>query len=56
MKVYESSTTKHFNKTPEIKIKNKRLIKSGFSIGKEFAVTYDKNKIILEIIQDKIIK
>jgi len=56
MKVYESSTSKYFIKIPEIKIKNRKLIKSGFSIGKEFAVTYDKNKIVLEIIQSRFIK
>ena len=55
MKVYESShqTKRDFSKVPQIKIKNYKLSQSGFSIGKEFKVTYSPNKIILEIIEDK---
>jgi len=55
MKVYESShqTKRDFTKVPQIKIKNYKLEKSGFAIGKEFKVTYSANKIILEIIDDQ---
>ena len=53
MKVYESShpTKRDYSKVPQIKIKNYKLGKSGFSIGKEFKVTYSLNKIILEVIE-----
>ena len=55
MKVYESShpTKRDFTKVPQIKIKNYKLNKSGFSIGKEFKVTYSQNKIVLEVIEDQ---
>ncbi len=55
MKVYESShpTKRDFTKVPQIKIKNYKLSKSGFSIGKEFKVTYSFNKITLEVIEDQ---
>ena len=55
MKVYESShpTKRDFSKVPQIKIKNYKLSKSGFSIGKEFKVTYGFNKITLEVIEDQ---
>jgi hypothetical protein len=56
MKVYETTNRKAIRKIPEIKIKNKKLIDSGFLIGKEFTVNYQKNKIILEIIQNKTIR
>jgi len=55
MKVYESShpNKQDYKKVPQIKIKNYKLVKSGFGIGKEFNVTYSKNKIVLEIIEDQ---
>ena len=55
MKVYESShqTKRDFSKVPQIKIKNYKLVKSGFYIGKEYKVTYSQNKIILEIVEDQ---
>ena len=55
MKVYESShpTRRDYTKVPQIKIKNFRLAKSGFEVGKEFKVIYSQNKIILEIIEDQ---
>jgi Toxin SymE, type I toxin-antitoxin system len=51
MKVYESShpTKGDFKRVPQIKIKNSHLEKSGFEIGKEFTVTYQQDKIILEL-------
>lgn len=57
MKVYESTHQKkwNFTRVPQIKIKNKKLEDSGFQIGKEFRITYSKNKIILEVIEDQII-
>ena len=53
MKVYESSrpTKRDYSKVPQIKIKNSSLARSGFNIGKEFKITYNQNKIILEIIE-----
>ena len=55
MKVYESrhQTKRDFSKVPQIKIKNYKLVKSGFDIGKEYKVTYSPNKIILEIDEDQ---
>ena len=55
MKVYESSypTKRDYSKVPQIKIKNSNLARSGFSIGKEFKITYSQNKIILEIIEQQ---
>ena len=55
MKVYESShqTKRDYSKVPQIKIKNYKLIKSGFDIGKVFKVIYSPNKIVLEIIEDQ---
>ena len=62
MKVYESihPTKRDFSgnpslweKVPQIKIKNYKLSKSGFRIGKEFKVTYSYNKIVLEVIEDQ---
>ncbi len=55
MKVYESShqTKRDFSKVPQIKIKNYKLTRAGFNIGKEFKVTYSPNKIVLEIIEDQ---
>jgi len=55
MKVYESShpTRRDYTKVPQIKIKNFRLAKSGFEVGKEFKVIYSQKKIILEIIEDQ---
>ena len=52
MKVYESSnqTKKDFKKVPQIKIKNSNLLKSGFKIGKEFAVVYQPGKITLVLV------
>ena len=49
MKVYESShpTKRDFSKVPQIKIKNYKLVKSGFGIRKEFKIAYSQNKIIL---------
>jgi hypothetical protein len=55
MKVYESShqTKRDYSKVPQIKIKNYRLARSGFNIGKEYKVTYSPNKIVLEIVEDQ---
>ncbi len=55
MKVYESShpTKRDYSKIPQIKIKNYKLGKSGFRIGKEFKVSYGYNKIVLEVIEDQ---
>ena len=52
MKVYESShpTKRDYTKVPQIKIKNKKLFKYGFSIGKEFRIIYQNQKIILEVV------
>jgi len=52
MKVYESShsTKRDFTKVPQIKIKNSRLVHSGFEVGKEFAVIYQPGKIILVLV------
>ena len=52
MKVYESShpTKRDYTKVPQIKLKNKKLIQSGFDIGKEFRVLYQPNKIILLVV------
>ncbi len=53
--MYESShqTKRDFSKVPQIKIKNFKLVKSGFDIGKVYKVTYSPNKIILEIVEDQ---
>ncbi len=55
MKVYESShqTKRDFSKVPQIKIKNYKLIKSGFEIGKIFKVEYEPKRIILVLIEDQ---
>ncbi|MCL5031035.1 MAG: hypothetical protein M1480_18670 [Bacteroidetes bacterium] len=55
MKVYESSypTKRDYKNVPQIKIKNYKLGKSGFNIGKEFRIVYGQNKIILEIIEEQ---
>ncbi len=55
MKVYESSipNKQDYKKVPQIKIKNYKLVKAGFNIGKEFKVIYTSNKIVLEIIEDQ---
>ncbi|QQS34804.1 MAG: hypothetical protein IPM56_11080 [Ignavibacteriales bacterium] len=53
MKVYESSIAKNigdFKKVPEIKIKNIKLLNSGFEIGKEYQVIYEEGKIILVLV------
>ncbi len=52
MKVYESThpTKRDFTKVPQIKIKNKKLFQYGFEIGKEFIVSYQSQKIILEVV------
>ncbi len=54
MKVYESSypTKRDFTKVPQIKIKNSKLSKYGFTVGKKFSVLYQQNKIILTLIED----
>ena len=58
MKVYESSNPinlpagqagRGFKKVPQVKLKNKKLIQSGFEIGIEFNVIYEQGKIILEL-------
>lgn len=51
MKVYESShpTQRDYTRLPQIKIKNKKLFRCGFEIGKEFEVIYEQNKIICKI-------
>ena len=54
MKIYEAYNKKNIA-IPEIKIKNQKLVKSGFLIGKQFNIIYEKNKIVLEIIQKKTI-
>ena len=51
MKVYEATTGKSYRKVPEIKIKNRRLLHSGFPIGKKFSINYEKDRIILNLIQ-----
>jgi len=52
MKVYEGShpTKQDYKKVPQIKIKNSQLIRSGFNIGKEFAVVYQPGKITLVLV------
>jgi len=53
MKVYESSIPKNgvdFKRVPEIKIKNSKLLNSGFEIGKEYQVIYGERKIILVLV------
>jgi hypothetical protein len=53
MKVYESSISKNgvdFKKVPEIKIKNSKLLNSGFEIGKQYSVVYEQGKIILVLV------
>ncbi|MDT3697442.1 MAG: hypothetical protein ROY99_13750 [Ignavibacterium sp.] len=52
MKVYESShpTKRDFTKVPQIKIKNSQLVRSGFEVGKEFAVIYQPGKITLVLV------
>jgi len=52
MKVYESSHQKKrdFTKVPQIKIKNSKLLDSGFKPGKEFAVIYQLGKITLILV------
>ena len=54
MKVYEStnSNKKGLVKVPQIKIKNSRLLKSGFEIGSEYKIIYGKSRIILQINND----
>ncbi len=54
MKVYESTNInkRGFNKVPQIKIKNTKLLKNGFTIGSEFEVIYQRDKIVLKIIRD----
>lgn len=51
MKVYESTIAnkRDFKKVPQIKIKNSRLEKSGFIIGSEFNVTYENERIVLQL-------
>ena len=55
MKVYESShpTQRDFTRLPQIKIKNKKLFRCGFEIGKEFEVIYQQNKITLLLVAKK---
>lgn len=52
MKVYESSnpTQRDYTRLPQIKIKNKKLFRCGFEIGKEFEVIYQQNKITLLLV------
>ena len=52
MKVYESShqTKRDYKKVPQIKIKNSQLSRSGFDVGKEFAVLYQPGKITLVLV------
>ena len=54
MKVYESShpTKRDFTKVPQIKIKNSKLLFSGFEPGKEFTVIYQRGKLILLLIDN----
>ena len=55
MKVYESSHPKQrdFTKVPQIKIKNKKLINSGFMIGEDFNIGYKLGKLILSLVVNK---
>jgi len=50
LKVYKSYSRN--KEVPEIKIKNKKLIKIGFRIGAEFTITYKRKKVIL-LLRDK---
>ena len=34
---------------PQIKISNKKLIKSGFDIGERYDIIYEKGKIIIQL-------
>lgn len=55
MKVYESSIPKNgvdFKKVPEIKIKNSKLLNSGFEIGKEYSVIYEQGRIVLVLVEN----
>jgi len=45
MKVYENM------RGEEIKIRNRRLREVGFIAGKEFKITYEQDKIILEVLK-----
>lgn len=52
MKVYESSIQlkRQYKRLPQIKITNKKLLRAGFQVGKEYKIIYQSGKIILEII------
>jgi len=52
MKVYKSyNPNKRDSKNvPQIKIKNSKLLFSGFEPGKEFTVIYQRGKIILLLV------
>jgi hypothetical protein len=55
MKVYLSSspTKRDYTKVPQIKIKNKRLEECGFTVGAQYKIIYNQNKILLKVISSE---